>query len=193
MRKWKSQAPPEVLGELREPLAYASLALPDFERAKALWRDQASEAAEAQMMAAMQAVPFVGALNGPSRFPIVQTTISAQSMTALPQKVAENEMNAILCDLEAGRIKESEKALATLLERHPLTPFTPLAGFYLQQIRGVPVQITIPPRGKDRYASVEGRLDEVAVEEQIENAGPVEAVRPKPAGAEPSNGAPRTQ
>jgi len=185
----ESQAPPEFLGELREPLAYASLALPDFERAEALWRDQASEAAEGQMMAAMQAVPFVGALNGPSRFPIVQTTISAQSMTALPQKVAENEMNAILCDLEAGRIDESEQALATLLERHPLTQFTPLAGFYLQQIRGAAVQITIPPRGNDRYAAVEETLDEVAVKEQIESAGPVEAAKPTPTKPKPASDA----
>lgn len=185
----ESQAPPEFQGELREPLAYASLALPDFERAKALWQDQASESAEGQMMAAMQAVPFVGALNGPSRFPIAQTTISAQSMTTLPQKIAESQMNAILCDLEAGRIEESEKALAALLERHPLTQFTPLAGFYLQQIRGVPVQITIPPRGNDRYASVEESLDEVAVREQIENAGPVEAAKPRPSDAKQPNGA----
>jgi tetratricopeptide (TPR) repeat protein len=183
----ESQAPPEVLGELREPLAYASLALPDFKRAKALWRDQAAEASEGQMMAAMQAVPFVGALNGPSRFPIVQTTISAQSMTALPQKVAENEMNAILCDLEAGEIEDAEKALATLLVRHPLTQFTPLAGFYLQQIRGKPVQITIPPRGNDRYAAVEESLDDAAVKEQIADAGPVEATRPKPSDSQQPN------
>jgi hypothetical protein len=107
-------------------------------------------------------------------------------MTALPQKVAENKMNAILCDLEAGRIETAEKDLAALLMHHPFTPFTPLAGFYLQQIRGEPVQITIPPRGADRYASVEVSLDEADVERQIEEAGPVEAPQPKSPGTEES-------
>jgi hypothetical protein len=183
----EAQAPPEFLGELRDPLAYATLALPDFDRAKALWEDQANESAEGQMVAAMQAVPFVGGLNGPTLFPIVQTTMSAQSMTALPQKVAENKMNAILCDLEAGRIETAEKDLAALLAHHPFTPFTPLAGFYLQQIRGEPVQITIPPRGVDRYAAVEVGLDDADVERQIEEAGPVEAAKPATARSEKPN------
>jgi tetratricopeptide (TPR) repeat protein len=185
LRELEQIAPQGIMSEIRDPLAYASLALPDFDQAKALWHDEASESAEAQLMAAMQAVPFVGALHGSILFPLVQTTQSVQSMVTLPQKIAENEFNAILCDLEAGRIDEAEKSLNTLLTKHPLTPFTPLAGFYLEQIRGRPFQLNFPAGGKDRYAAVEASLDEQAIAEQISTAGPVEAPKPKVSRSRP--------
>lgn len=173
----------------REPFAFACLAVPDFSRAEALWRDDAVQAGESQLMVAMQAVPLVAPFARPAdRFPTQQTAMAGQAMYTVPQEVAKGLFNAALCDVEAGRVEEAEKAMADLLDRHPITAFTPLAGAYLELLRGraFNLNIIVPKEAPDRYAPAEAALNEAVIAEQIKAAGPVEA--PKPAKPASSNG-----
>ena len=172
----------------REALALASLALPDYVRAAELWRDDAAEASEKQLMTAMQTIPVAGPLHGGAVFPIWQTNQAVQAMLAVPQEVAQGEFNAALCELEAGQIDAAEKTLTSLLERHPQTPFTVLAAFYLEQIRGKPFELKIGSDSpEDRFAEVESRLSAKIVADQLKAAGPVTAVKPTPPPAKPAD------
>ncbi len=164
----------------REPLAYASLALPDFERAEALWRAEAAEASQAQLIAAMNTLPLVGPLHGPptDRFPTWQIRQTGNAFDQ-SQQIAQLEINAALCDLEAGRLDDAEASLSDLLDRHPLTRFTSLASFYLEQLRGEPVNLRIElGRGDTMFDELEARLNAPLITGQLKAAGPVTAPKP---------------
>lgn len=166
----------------RGPFALACLALPDFARAEALWRDEASQAADTQLMVAIQSAPLSAPFARPaSGFPTHQTALAYQAAFAVPDQVAEGLFNAALCDLEAGRAEEAEKGLAQLLDRHPLSSYLPLAGLYLELIRGKPLNIDLsePPASADQYAVVDATLDRALVSKRIEAVGPVEARKPR--------------
>lgn len=175
----------------RDPFALASLAVPDFSRAAALWRDEAAQTAEGQAVAAMQAVPFAAPFVPlPGEFPVAQTAIIGRAFFDVPQEAAKALFNAAACDLEAGRTDEAEKALIEMLDRFPLTAYTPLAGLYLELIRGKPytLDLSTPAGPADRYAAADAALDKAIVAERLKAAGPVEARKPAaavrpPAGA----------
>lgn len=172
----------------REPFAFACLAVPDFSRAEALWRDEATQADESQLMVAMQAVPLAAPFARPAdRFPTQQTAMAGQAIYNVPQDVAKGLFNAALCDIEAGRVGEAEKTLADLLDRHPVTAFTPLAGVYMELLRGKAfnLNIPVPAEASDRYAQAEAALNEDVIAEQIRTAGPVQAPKPAPPGDQP--------
>jgi len=175
----------------REPFALACLALPDFSRAEALWRDEAAQAAETQLMVAIQAAPLSAPFARPaSGFPVLQTAMAWQAAVTVPDQVAKGLFNAALCDLEAGRTGDAEKTFAALLDRYPLSSYLPLAGLYVELIRGKPLNLDLsePAAAADRYAAVEARLDRGLVARQIEAAGPVEARKPtaRPSGVDPA-------
>lgn len=164
----------------REPLAFASLALPDFERAEALWRDEAAEAGRTQLISAMNTVPLAGPLHGNRDhvFPTWQVEQTGRTFDQA-QQIAQAEINAALCELESGRLEEAEASLSGMLARQPLTRFTPLAGFYLEQLRGEGVTLTIDLGEDDAmFDEVEARLNAPIVAEQLKAAGPVTAEKP---------------
>lgn len=164
----------------REPLALASLALPDFSRAENLWRDQATQAKEKHLMGAMNALPVGGQLHGQLFFPVWQTSQVLQALEGGSREVAEPELNAALCALEAGRVDDAEAILAGIIDRYPFSAFANLAGYYLTWIRGAPVEVSIRSEADvDRYLKAEHRLDWQSALGRLREVGPVEASRPK--------------
>jgi tetratricopeptide (TPR) repeat protein len=177
-----------AIARFRDPFAHACLALPDFDRAAAVWRDEARDGTEREMIASMQAVALAGPPNGPSLgrassapFPSWQTTTTARAMFEVPQEIARAEFNVTMCELEAGETEAAGKGLDSLLARHPLTAYTPLAVMYFEQIQGQAPQLDLRDTEErpDRYSPVEARLDDAAVKGRIKSAGPV--IAPKPA------------
>lgn len=160
----------------REPLALASLAIPDFERAGQLFRAEAHDALVAQLLTAMQAIPIGGQTAG---FPLMQTTQIRNAMSVASQDIANHKLNAALCALDAGDIPMAEAELAELLKDYPLTLFTTITGFYLGQIRNEPSTIDLgAPAMDDDFARIEDKLDDQWILDRLEAAGP--AVAPKP-------------
>jgi tetratricopeptide (TPR) repeat protein len=172
----------------KEPLAFASLALPDFGRAEAMWRDIADESAFAQLGTTMRALPLAGPVNGAAMFPLWQTAEARRSLEEHSEQVALAEFNAALCEMEAGETEAAEKSLVAMLAKQPLTRLTGLASFYLGQIRGRPYEIRIDLRDPERrFAEIESRLNRSVIAGQLKSSGPVQAKKPasetRPAGA----------
>ena len=165
------------MGGWREPLALTYLTVAGFERAGELFQEAAEHAAEARLMAAMQAIPIGGSVSG---FPVLQTTRIRQVLSGATRRIANHKLDAALCALDAGNIPEAEEELAALLDEHPLTIFTSLAGFYLGEIRNTPITIDLggPPED-DRFTEIAEDLNSEMISRRVDAAGPVTA--PKPA------------
>lgn len=169
-------APQTGMTGWQEPLALASLALPDFDRAEELYKGLAENAVESQMAGVMQTLPLVGQVRG---FPVMQTLQVSQALEAASGAIAQHRFNLALCALDRSDMKQAEKELDQLLTDYPLTMFTSVAGFYLGQIRNEPTQVelaeALPP---DRFSGYESTLNRELITEQLRASGPREARRP---------------
>ena len=164
------------MGGWQEPLALTYFAVAGFERAGELFHEAAEQAADTRLMAAMQAIPIGGSVSG---FPVLQTTRIRQVLSGATREIANQKLNAALCALDAGKIPEAERQLVALLDEHPVTLFTSIAGFYLGEIRNEPVTIDLGgPQEEDRFAEVAEELNGEMISRRVEAAGPVTAPKP---------------